>query len=511
MVRVLRLRRRRSCGTLKRRSEAVPRFATPRNPQRETLGPKVAKILKWSDPEIGQSGQVMPWQADTLDVACEIDPATGLFWYRNVVLIVPRQSGKTSLSRAKVTHRCLTTPRRSVLYTAQDRGKSLRRLQKNFYDPLSESPLAHYLGRPRWTNGSEAVRFVNKAEIIIDAPTKKQSGHGETLPEAHIDEAFAHVDGRIEQAVSPAQITVEGAQKWITSAAGNTDSVFLWNKVQAGRSRIEAFAHDPAELWKSRTCYIEYSAPEDADRADPDWWYRVLPALGWTISEEALAADQETMDTEGPDEWNRAYFGWWPTAERHDVVIPYESWTECVVDAGEDPWRGVPVWSVDIAPDRSFSSIGLAAEATVGGRIFGEVVKRREGTLWVVDGLVKLRAMFDGNDVVIDGAGAASSLERDLLDEGFNVVRLATRQKVDACGGLFDAVLERGFSHLDDPVLNDAVASAAKRNMGSGEGGFYWVRGKSLQDITPLYAVTLAWFEMRRRISDEYDIDDSIG
>ena len=43
-----------------------------------------------------------------------------------------------------------------------------------------------------------------------------------------------------------------------------------------------------------------------------------------------------------------------------------------------------------------------------------------------------------------DGAGAASSLERDLLDEGFNVIRLATRQKVDACGGLFDAVLERG-------------------------------------------------------------------
>ncbi len=488
--------------------EAAPRFATPRNPNRQTLGPKVAKVLKASDPMI-QKGDPMPWQRDVLDVACEIDPATGLFWYRNIVIVVPRQAGKTSLSRGKVAHRCLTDTR-PVMYTAQDRNKSLRRLQKDFYEPLSRSPLAHFLGQPRWSNGSEVVRWTTGAEIFIDAPTKKSAGHGETLPEAHIDEAFAHPDARIEQAVSPMMITVTGAQKWITSAAGDSDSRFLWGKVEAGRARIEAFQHDPAELWRSRTCYIEYSAPPDADRDDPATWAACHPALGHTIDLESLRASRDDLDESGPDEFNRAYLGWWPSAKPPPKIFPIDAWETAALPEDAEAWDGEPVWSVDVAPDRSFSAIGMAAKAVAQGRVFGEVIKHDPGTAWVVSYLLKLRSMFGGNEVVIDGAGAAGSLERDLLDEGFAVRRLSTREKVDACGGLFDAVLEGEFSHLGDPVLDGAMAGAAKRNMSSGDGGFMWVRGKSLQDITPLYAVTLAWYVMRERLGDDYDIDQSI-
>lgn len=485
-------------------TEAVPRFATPRNPNRQTLGPKVAKVLKASDPMI-QNADPMPWQRDALDVACEIDPATGLFWYRTVVLIVPRQAGKTSLSRGKVSHRCLTD-RHPVLYTAQDRNKSLRRLQKDFYEPLSRSPLAPFLGRPRWSNGSEVVRWKTGAEIFIDAPNSQSGAHGETIPEAHIDEAFAHADARIEQGVSPALITVKGSQKWITSAAGNSESHFLWGKVEAGRARIEALAHDPMKLTESRTCYIEYSAPVDADRDDPATWLAAHPAIGYTIDLSDMAGEHESLDAA---EFDRAYLGWWPKAAEAPKVFPIEAWNECALPEDADAWNGEPVWSVDVAPDRSFSAIGMAAKAVAQGRIFGEVIKHDPGTAWVVAGLIKLRSVFGGNLVVIDAAGSAGSLERDLLDEGFEVRRLAAREKVDACGGIFDAVLERDFAHLGDPVLDGAMAGAAKRNMGAGDGGFIWVRGKSLQDITPLYAVTLAWFVMREQLGEDYDPDES--
>jgi hypothetical protein len=455
------------------------------------LGPKVAKVLQLSDPEIMRPGSaVMPWQRDALDVACEIDPATGLFWYRTVILIVPRQAGKTSLSRGKITHRCLTDPGKPVLYTAQDRNKALRRLKKDFYEPLARSPLAAQLGRPRWAAGSEAVRWVNGSEIFIDAAQKKTAGHGETLAEAHLDEAFAHIDSRLDQAVSPMMITVRGAQKWITSAAGDTDSRFLWGKVEAGRARVLANAHDPQRLTESRTCYIEYSAPADADRDDPATWEAAHPAVGFTIDLETLQSEHD--DLEPPSEFDRAYLGWWPTAKPPPQIIPATAWEAGILAPGEEPWEGVPVWSVDMSPDREWSAIGMVAKAATRGRVFGEVIKHDLGTSWIVESMVRLRAAVGGDVVALDGSGAASSLGRDLEDEGFTIRRLSTREKVDACGALFDDVLDGKFVHLNDPVLNGALAAAAKRNMSAGDGGFMWIRGKSLQDITPLYTVTLA-------------------
>lgn len=495
--------------TLATRTDAQPRYATPRNPNRQTLGPKVAKVLAASDPEILRAkGSAMPWQRDTLDVACEIDPATGLFWYRNVIVVVPRQAGKTSLSRGKVTHRCLTTPGKPVLYTAQDRNKALRRLTKDFYEPLSRSPLASLLGKPRWQAGSEAVRWKNGSEIFIDAAGKKTAGHGETLPEAHLDEAFAHKDARLEQSVSPMMVTVRGAQKWITSAAGDSDSAFLWGKVEAGRARLESVAHDPMLATQARTCYIEYSAPLDADRDDPATWQLAHPAIGYTIDLETLQAEHDEMDV---DEFNRAYLGWWPSAKPPPQIIPLTAWNDGTLGEDEETWDGTPVWSIDTSPDREWSAIGMAARAVSRGRVFGEVIKHELGTSWVVDAMRKLRNMFGGNTIVLDGSGAASSLGRDLEDEGFEIRRLSTREKVDACGALFDDVLDGKFVHLDDPVLNAALTAAAKRNMAAGDGGFMWVRGRSLQDITPLYTVTLARYVMAEQLGDDYDIEDSLG
>jgi len=457
------------------RTDAGPLYGTPRNLSRQTLGRKVGQVLA-----AVEGAPPMPWQQHVLDVACEIDPANGLYFYRNVVVVVVRQAGKTSISRAKVTHRCLTDPGASVLYTAQDRNHARRRLEKSFYDPLKRSPLGMVLARPRWAAGSEAVRFRNGSEIFIEAAGKKDAGHGETLPEAHLDEAFAHVDSRIELGVSPMMVTVRGAQKWVTSAAGDGDSAFLWGKVEAGRARCLAGQH-------GRTAYIEHSVPLDADRDDPATW-ALHPALGYTIDLETLQAEHDEM--ENPADFDRAYLGWWPTTKTRPWVIPAASWNDCAIPADQVDWDGEPVWSVDVSPDRDSSAIGFAAR-TPGARAWLEVVAHEPGVGWVVPHLVKLRESFGGNVVAIDGSGPAGALQPDLEEAGFTVRRLGLRQKVDACGALSDDVLAGKVLHGGDTNLDAAVASAAKRKSGD---AFVWSRGISLDDITPLYVVTLALF-----------------
>ncbi len=437
----------------------------------------------------------MPWQQHVLDVACEIDPVTGLYWYKTIILIGLRQIGKTSVSRGKLTHRALSTRNGRMIYTAQNRIKALKRLHEDFYDPLHDSPLDQFLAKPRWTNGSEQLRWTNGSTLGIDA-VGKNSGHGDTNHEAHIDEAYAHVDGELEQGVSPTLITVKGSQKWILSAAGNSASKYLAPKVEMGQALVESRRD-------SRVAYFEFSASRDEDPHDPQTILNCHPAIGHTITLEDVMAERDSM-TE-PGEFERAYLGWWPEAKAPPRVIPTAAWEGCYVEADVDSWTGTPLWSIDTSPDREWTSIAMAAKAIDPEALcYLECYDRLVGTAGVVSALVQLRSEHGGNIVALDGNGAAKSLIRDLEDEGFDVIKVSGPSRVDACGGLYDDALAAKVRFINDPMLNTAMAAAIKQNVG----GRAWIfaRNKTLADISPLYAVTFArWLFKEKPVYDPLD------
>lgn len=475
-------------------SDAAPRFCTPRS-SRDTVGPQITGALRRIERQ-----PAMPWQQLVADVAGEIDPATGRFWYREVVVVVLRQAGKTSLSRAKITHRCLTEPGSFVLYTAQNRNKSLERLKRSFHARLLGSPFAPELGAPRWAAGSEAVRWRNGSEIFIDAPTKKTAIHGDTLPEAHIDEAFAHADGRIDAAVNPTMVTVLGAQKWVTSAAGDSSSTYLWGKVEAGRARSEAGTH-------GRIAYFEFSAPDGADPADPAVWAATHPAVGHTIALDTLQAEYDSLWPDAPEEFCRAYLGWWPRAKARPWVIPQTSWEGCAVDEADlDAWSGTPAWSIDVDPGRTQASIGLTA-AHPAGRCWVECVAHEPGTQWVIPHLQQLAGLFGGRDVAIDATNNLT-MRTDLEEAGFTVHTFGQRDKVAACGGLYDDALAQRIVHGGAEGLAAALRAAKKRDV---DDAWLFSRSRSDDDITELYATAFARHLWVRIHGTDYDTEDSLG
>jgi hypothetical protein len=70
-----------------------------------------------------------------------------------------------------------------------------------------------------------------------------------------------------------------------------------------------------------------------------------------------------------------------------------------------------------------------------------------------------------------------------------NVVTTSSRDMAQACGRLFDAVLNDKVRHLGQPDLTAAVAGAAKRKLGD---AWAFSRSSSAVDISPLVAATLA-------------------
>ena len=298
-----------SCSPL----SARPRFATPATPGRANLAAgigKTAVLLGFSTP-LGPG--LMPWQHEANAIATELTPE-GWFAYRQVVIEVMRQQGKTVDLLSMMVARGLRRPGTMINYTAQTRLDARKRLLDSWWPRIARSRLAPLMDIRRGS-GSEALLFKNGSMLSL-VSGGETSGHGDSLHLGVIDEAWAQQDEHIEQAMRPAMMTCD-AQLWIVSAAGTEKSTYFKAKVDDGRARAELGVTDTG-------CYIGYSFADDEDPEDPATWRRRMPALGITVSEETVKADLELM---GLAEFRRAYGCQWPDVAKPGWgVISQQAW-----------------------------------------------------------------------------------------------------------------------------------------------------------------------------------------
>lgn len=466
-----------------------PRYSTRRT-DRPSLGPKVGRVAA------ALGTPLMPWQQHVADVALEVDPTTGRLVYREVVLTVPRQSGKTTLILAVAVHRALGFGgAQRIVYAAQTRNDARKKWEDDHVAALEASPIGRHSPKPyrvRKTNGNEAIIWRNGSMHGITANTEK-AGHGGTLDLPFIDEAFAQVDYRLEQAFKPAMITRPQPQLWVVSTAGTPESVYLWDKVVAGRERVEDGATDSV-------AYFEWAADPGADPGSVETWKACMPALlhegnpGGTQPIEAVAAEYASMAL---PEFKRAFLNLWD-ARRGDPVISAEDW----LDRQARSEMADPVaLAFDVSPDRSSAAIGAASPSTVQrDKIHLEVVEHRSGTGWVVPRLVELRQAHRPLAIVCDAAGPAGGLLAQASAAGLDVTVVSTREHAQACGGFYDGVMDDEVVHIGQPELAAALDGADRRIVSD---SWLWARRSSSVDICPLVAVTLAkwaWENTDKRV-----------
>jgi len=277
--------------------------------------------------------------------------------------------------------------------------------------------------------------------------------------------------------MSPALITRPQPQLWITSTAGTARSEWLRGKLDSGRLQPDGRA----------VAYFEWSAPAEADAEDPETWRACMPAIGHTVSEQAVRAELDRLDRL---EFRRAYLNQW-----HDAM-PAEEWlviTEAEWEACLDP-RSQPVGRValalDVTPDRQWASIAAAGRRS-DGLLHVELVEHRAGTAWVVERLTALIGKWSPYCVVVDGGSAAGSLLPELEAACIEVTKPTVREVAGAAGALFDATRPEtlGIRHLGQLPLDRAVAGAAQRPLAD---SWTWNRRGSTVVISPLVAASLA-------------------
>jgi len=295
---------------------ARPRFATPATPSRPNLARgigKTAVALGFGTP-LGPG--LMPWQHQINAIATEQDDVAR-FVFRQVVIEVMRQQGKTVDLLSMMVARGLRRPGTQIAYTAQTRLDARHRLLDVWWPRIAGSKLAPLIDIRRGS-GSEALLFKNGSMLGLVSGTQT-SGHGDVVDLGVIDEAWAQEDDHLEQAMRPAMMTRD-AQLWVVSAAGTEKSTYFKAKVDDGRARAEMGVTDTG-------CYFGYSFADDEDPADPATWRRRMPALGITVSEDTVRADLELM---GLAEFRRAYGCQWPDVAKPGwETISEQAWAAC--------------------------------------------------------------------------------------------------------------------------------------------------------------------------------------
>lgn len=414
----------------------------------------------------------MPWQEQVLQVALEeID---GVPAYRTIILGVPRQCGKSSLLLG-ILLAAITAGRKRSVYTAQTGFDARRKLIDDWSPMLEQSKLAAMVEKVYRANGTEAIIFGNGARLEV-MPNSIIAGHGRTIDGAAvIDEAFADIDDRREQAMIPAMATKPSAQLWVVSTAGTEESVYLRRKIALGRQAVE-------DGLDRDVCFFEWSAEETADIDDPATWRAAIPALGYTISEEVVRQARLTMSE---NDFRRSWLNQWTKTDER--VIPQNLLDACTRNIGPE---GQLVFAVDISLDRAVASIACADEH---GRI--ELVDNRPGTAWLADRLAHL-VQRHGGRVVLDGYGPAGLLADDLERVRIPVLKYTTRDCCYAANALYDAFLNTTVQIRPHEKISEACAAARKKPVGS---SWLWSRADPAADLTPLHAMTLAYHAAKHR------------
>jgi len=468
--------------------------------------------------------ELYPWQQWLLIHALELNE-DGSYRFRKLVVLVARQNGKSTLlvvlslwwlfvdSDAFPEH--LPPNQFLVLGTAQNLdlaeeswGKALAMCDptdqpQHKAERVALPALQAYTKPPGLRNGKKAIRLKNGSEYQVRAASRR-GGRGKAACRIIMDELREQQNWDAWSSISKTMNATFNSQLWGVSNAGDARSVVLlqlrtsmlaaladWERyVDTGLQTAEQFANEH----DMTSGLFEWSAPEGCDLDDPEGILQANPSLGHGhMRWETIWSD---MDSDPEGVFRTEVLCQWVTA-LVDTYIETRAWKACA-DRDSQPVARLML-GVDTSADRSKSYVAVAGVRS-DGLIHAEVIMERTGMLWVPSYVAEVAEKQGITHVAVQARGAPAGEFIPLLEElGMQVVEVGGSALGASAGQLRDKVRDRLIRHLDQPLLNMAVAGGVTRKLGDVR---VWDRVGSAVDIAPLIAAGNAVFAVEVATDD---------
>lgn len=416
-----------------------------------------------------------------------------------ITLSIPRQVAKTWLVGRIVFALCTLFPGLQVIWTAH-RTRTATKTFGTLRRFAGRKRVFPYILHIRATNGEQEIAFKNGSVIAFGA---REQGFGRGFDEVDIevfDEAQILTERALEDMVAATNQSrhPHGALLFYMGTPPrpiDPGEAFTTRRREALEVKALRDGGTPTEF---DAVYIECSADPDADPDDRKQWAKANPSYPERTPLRSLLRLRKNLVT--IEAWLREALGIWDDELLDGGAIPVEAWAR---QADPDSHIvGKVTFSLDIAPDRSYTNVGISGPGS-GGAVHGGIARRDRGTHWHEDYLTRKMAEHDTKTIYVAGGSPAAIAAPELERAGFTVVILNRAEVALACAGLHDDVLAKSFHYTPGQTALDDAVSGAMWSTGDVR---VFSRQKSSVDISPLYAIAIARYgSIIAALEDDYD------
>jgi phage terminase large subunit-like protein len=394
---------------------------------------------------------LLPWQDFVIRDMTSIDDE-GMFIRKTNLVLCARQQGKTHLARMMMLAHLYLFDSKNVIIMSSNRSMALDTFRQVAYAIEANDGLSKAVKQIRFANGTESIEMKNGARLDVVAATRDGS-RGRTADLLYIDEV-REISEEGFRAATPTTRARANAQTLLTSNAGDAFSTVL------NDLRERALSFPPKTFG-----YYEYSAPQFAAITDRDAWAMANPALGYTVTEEALeeaVATQpvETTKTELLCQWISSTQSPWPHMS--------------VENAGDKDLKLSPgpltIFAFDVAPSRRDGSL-VMGQVLADGRIGVAVLEVFHSDvsideLFMADHIAKWCKDFYPRTVCYDKYTTASIAKR-LEINGVHTTDISGQKGYQASGDLYEALANNRLVHSGQDLLVTHFANCAAKESDS--------------------------------------------
>lgn len=423
----------------------------------------------------------MPWQREQVLLALAVDE-DGNWLHSDVVLICPRQNGKSLILEIIVLYRMFVM-NHQIVFTAQQ-WKTAKSLRNRLWKRIKSRAWASRRLVRNTASAGEAEMEVESGGKLQFSTRSNDFGRGfDEIDLLLLDEAYNLDSGELD-AVAPIQLAAADPQTYYTSSAVNQSKHPKGEELSKVR---EVALSGDAE----RMLFAEFAAPEGMDPDDPATWPWANPSYGVIATEKKTRSLRNKLSDVGFEVEMLGWGRWYQTAgssEDSGLVSVSEWQARVIADPADLEAAGDACMALDSTPDGEL--VGLVAANSHGnGMVHVSAAPLSEFNREEV--VAAIRAAVELNDplgVVLDPSGPVSTLVDPLEGAGVAPEQVNGGQVSQAYELFLRMVDEGRITNDGDPRWVEQLAVAQERS----KGGRYRSLDRYASQVPLVVAATLA-------------------
>lgn len=422
---------------------------------------------------------LFPWQEEQVLLALAVG-ADGKWLHPDVVLVCPRQNGKSLILEVILLYRFFVLGHK-IVFSAQ-RWSTAKSIRNRVWAKIkSRSWARKRLIRNTSSAGEAEMELENGGKIQYTTRSGDLGRGFDKIDLLICDEAY-NLDSAELDAVVPTQLAADDPQSYFTSSAVNRLKHSKGDELSKMRHRALTDEND------STTLYSEFCAPEGLDPDDPATWALGNPSYGVISTEVKIRSTKKKLSDDGFEVEMLGWGRWFePEALADDrYLIDLDVWRAGAIAA---PAFSDSCLGVGVTPDGQKAGVVLA-QLMPNGSVFLSAAPISEFDRDVITARAReVVAQVDPVANVFDPFGAGSTLGDAFDRAGVGYDALNGGQVAAGYELLLRFVAEGKIFHDGDQRWLDQWKIADERGKGR-----YRSFDRFAGDVTLLDAASLALF-----------------